>query len=51
MKSNKVKYYTIRRTSICNSGYGIFECEDENKCTLIACVYTTSLSTPLNDFF
>ncbi|QXJ31113.1 hypothetical protein [Saccharolobus shibatae] len=47
MYPKKGKYYTIRKTSIYHSGYGIFECEDEEKCTLIACTYVSNLSSPL----
>ncbi|ACP47316.1 hypothetical protein YN1551_0120 [Sulfolobus islandicus Y.N.15.51] len=45
MTIKRSKYYTIRRTFICNSGYGIFECEDETKCALIACTYTRDETT------
>ncbi len=47
MTLTKRKFYTVRKTLLCDSGYGIFECEDENKCTLIACTYTSPLSTKL----
>ncbi|MEJ2775879.1 hypothetical protein WIW90_06590 [Sulfolobaceae archaeon RB850M] len=42
------KTYTIRKTPICYSGYGLYECEGD-KCKLIACinVENQSLSTPL----
>ncbi|QXJ35306.1 hypothetical protein J5U22_01853 [Saccharolobus shibatae] len=45
MLVKKSKYYTIRKTSICNSGYGIFECENDNKCVLIACSYIRDEAT------
>ncbi|MEM0304445.1 MAG: hypothetical protein QW685_05220 [Saccharolobus sp.] len=46
--SSKRKYYTIQKTLRCQSGYGIYECDENDKCTLIACTYVSNLATPLN---
>jgi hypothetical protein len=47
MKSNISKYYTIRKSDWCSTGYGLYECEGD-KCRLIACTIPFSLSTAID---
>ncbi|BCU70342.1 hypothetical protein KN1_16390 [Stygiolobus caldivivus] len=47
MNSNISKYYTIKKSDACISGYGIYECI-EDKCKLIACTVPSPLSTAID---
>ena len=51
MKSNiSRKYYTVKRSDTCISGYGIYECEGD-RCKLVACITPQAMTTLDLDFY